>query len=426
MRLVVGITGSIAAYRSPDLVKDLVARGFEVQVILTRSARELVSARALSTLSGREVAHEDPFAPGYASTDHIALARWAERVLVYGATADFIARAAHGFAGDTLSLQLLATHAPVVFAPAMNPSMWAHPAVQANVELLRSRGVVLVGPTHGRVACGETGVGHIATHEAMIEALALEGTEAGESPWTGRRVLISMGAMRTSIDAVRFVQNRSSGKMGLALAQALQAQGAHVTCLVGPVDATVEAALPAGAVRYDGPADYGSKLAALFEACDVFFSAAAVLDFEVVPFDGKLVRESGVEQASLVLPTRTTPDFVAEVAKRKRADQRVVAFALEASDLPSALKRGRAKLVKKAADALLLNTVTPELPLGGDENHFYLLTPNAPERDLGRAPKRELATRALARLARELFSEHRGAERVLKSTDAVQELPAGL
>src|SRR5579885_1097111 len=179
MKIALGVTGSIAAYRSPDFVKELVALGHEVRVILTRSGAELVSARVLETVSGHAVVGSDPFGPGHSGTDHIEMARWADAFIIYAATADFLARYAHGQAGESLTLQLLATRAPVLIAPAMNPAMWEHPATQANVDLLRSRGARFAGPVAGKVACGETGVGHIAEHSAILAELRALGENGG-------------------------------------------------------------------------------------------------------------------------------------------------------------------------------------------------------------------------------------------------------
>jgi phosphopantothenoylcysteine decarboxylase/phosphopantothenate--cysteine ligase len=404
MKVALGVTGSIAAYRSPDFVKELLDLGHEVRVILTRSAAELVSARVLETVSGKPVISSDPFAADHAGTDHIEAARWADAFVIYAATADFLSRYAQGQAGESLTLQLIATRAPVLIAPAMNPAMWEHPATQANVRLLQSRGVHFAGPVAGKVACGETGVGHIAEHSSILAALAgmgltapgaetsaVSGT-AGLSGLSGKRLLISAGPMRTSIDPVRYVQNRSSGKMGLEVARAALASGAHVSVLLGPVDASIAAEYAGFEVtRYQGPDDYTTALDELFPLCDAFLSLAAVLDFELSASDSKIEREALSRQTELRAPLSSVPDLVARMASRKRADQRVFAFAAESGTDAQIVERATSKMKKKGVDALAANPVRPGLGPEADSNEFWVLKPGSKPLHLGPARKSELA-----------------------------------
>jgi phosphopantothenoylcysteine decarboxylase/phosphopantothenate--cysteine ligase len=375
MKIALGVTGSIAAYRSPDLVKELVKRGHEVRVVLTRAAKELVSARVLSTFAGAPVLSEDVFAEDHSSTDHIEMARWADCFVVYGATADFMAKYAHGLAGDFLSLQLVATRSPVYLAPAMNPAMWEHASVQENFRILKSRGVHFVGPIHGVVACGEEGLGHIASLTEISDAI--QGGATGSLK--GKRILISAGPMRTTIDSVRYVQNRSSGLMGLALAQAAKARGAEVKVLLGPVESGMAASFlelggEFGLTRFTGPEEYARGLEALFPQSDIFLSLAAVLDFELEGSSGKIERETLSKQKELKVPLKTVPDFVALMASKRKAHQKVVAFAAESGKDEEILKRAWQKMKKKNVDAIVANPVREGLGPEASDNELWVFS----------------------------------------------------
>ena len=233
-RIVLGVTGGIAAYKSPDLVRRLVDQGAEVQVVMTAGACQFVTPMTFQAVSGRPVRSDlwDPAAE--AAMGHIELARWADLILIAPATADFMAHLAHGLADDLLTTVCLASAAPVAVAPAMNRQMWANDATQANVALLRSRGVHVLGPDSGSQACGETGEGR------MVEPLALAAAAMAlfpvQGPLSGKRVLLTAGPTRECIDPVRFITNRSSGKMGYAVAQAARELGAEVVLVSGPVN----------------------------------------------------------------------------------------------------------------------------------------------------------------------------------------------
>jgi phosphopantothenoylcysteine decarboxylase/phosphopantothenate--cysteine ligase len=393
-KILVGICGSIAAYRSPDFVKELVARGHEVRAVLTRGGREFVSERALETFSGSAVLSNDPFHPAHQGTDHIAAARWAELVVVYGATADFMAKYAAGIADDFLLLQLVATRSPVLLAPAMNPAMWEHPSVQENAKTLQARGVRLSGPEHGQVACGETGVGHIASIgeiAAAAESL-LWPSGAPATPLSGQTILISAGPMRSALDSVRFIQNRSSGKMGLVLARAARSMGAKVQILLGPVELAMALEFSSfECVPYETPESYAQGLARLLPGADAFLSAAAVLDFDAVPVRGKIDR-SALPGGELKIEYRAVPDFVAWAAtERKSKKQKIIAFAAEAGTDEEIIRRARAKLAKKSVDAIIANPVRPGLGPEADRNEMWVIKPGAEPIHLGPALKAELA-----------------------------------
>lgn len=391
MRIALGICGSIAAYRSPDLVKALKSEGHDVHVMLTPSAKQFVSARVL------EVVSENAVFSGAVGT----LAAQAELFVVYAASADFLARYRGGAAEDPLVEELLYFRGPVCVAPAMNPDMWAHAAVREHVARLRERGVRFAGPVAGRVACGEEGLGHVVGTEALVDLVNLTHWRAPES-LRGQRVLLSVGPMRSAIDPVRYVQNRSSGLMGLSLATAAQVAGADVTVLLGPVDSAIAKRFEGFRVhRYVGARDYEAALAKLFPECDVFFSAAAVLDFELNSAGAKLEREA-LRAGELKLPVHKTEDFVAGVAKNKRPQQRIVAFAAETGTEAQVLQRAAEKLRKKSADAILVNPVTETSGPEAAQNRMWLLGPGEKKRDLGFASKRELGSQILSALAETL------------------------
>lgn len=394
LKICVGITGSIAAYRSPDFVKELVARGHEVRAVLTSGGKEFVSPRVLETFTGSPVLAESPFDPSHFATHHIDLARWADVFVIYGATANFMARYSTGLADDFLCLQLVATESPVVVAPAMNPVMWQHASVQENFHRLKNRGVKFVGPIAGQVACGETGVGHIAEirdiADAVEKAAGFSAT-ANTNALRGKNVLISAGPMRSGLDPVRFIQNRSSGKMGLELARAAKRQGACVQVLLGPVDPAIAKLYDSFEIRrYEGPAEYDLGLREMLASADVFLSAAAVLDFEALPAAAKIDR-SQLTGGELRVHYKPVPDFVARSAKERRPGQRIIAFAAESGTDDEILKRASAKMQKKGVDAMIANPVRPGLGPEADQNEVWILKPGETPEHLGPMDKGELA-----------------------------------
>src|SRR6202047_4586608 len=274
-RILLGVTGGIAAYKSPDLVRRLREQGAEVQVVMTASAREFVTATTFQAVSGRPVRTDLWDAAAEAAMGHIELARWAEVVLIAPATADFLARLAAGQADDLLTTLCLATEAPVAVAPAMNHIMWANAATRANVGTLQQRGIHLFGPGSGDQACGEVGEGR------MLEPLELAervGTLfSGSGALAGRRVLITAGPTRERIDPVRFISNRSSGKMGFAVAQAGREAGAADVLVCGPRSLPT----PPGVRRIDveSAADMLTAVLKEVEGTDIFISTAAVADY---------------------------------------------------------------------------------------------------------------------------------------------------
>lgn len=397
MKICLGITGSIAAFRSPELLKELVKLGHEVSPVLTESARHFVTPKTLETFSGRRVLESSVFGVGHEGTDHIALSRWADRLIVYGATAHFLAKMAAGLGDDFLSLQILAFRGEVIVAPAMNPTMWQHASVQANVALLKSRGVRFVGPTAGVVACGESGIGHVADNSSIIAAL--EDFATPVAPYAAKKVLVSLGPMQSALDPVRFMQNRSSGRMGLEIAKELKRMGAEPTLLLGPVSSEIESeASHFKSRRYRDPREYRAGLAELFPHCDLFFSLAAVLDFEIEPRTQKLERQTLASMSSLNLQIRAVPDLVAEVAAQKKSHQRVVAFAAEGGSEAQILERALEKLNRKRVDAIVANPLWDGLGPEANQNRFWLLRPGQAMKAWGPLPKKDLAKPLLEEL----------------------------
>jgi phosphopantothenoylcysteine decarboxylase / phosphopantothenate---cysteine ligase len=346
-RIVLGVSGGIAAYKAVELVRRLRERGHEVQVVLTEGAAQFVTALTFQAVSGRAVRSSLWDHAAEAAMGHIELARWAQRILIAPATADLIARMAQGQADDLLTTVLLASAAPVAIAPAMNQQMWAHASVQANLDLLRRRGVQVIGPGSGSQACGDVGEGRMSEPAEIIAALGARAAAAA-GRLRGRRVLITAGPTLEDIDPVRFVGNRSSGKMGFAVAAAAAAEGAEVTLVAGPVTLPT----PAGVRRIDVRSALQMH-AAVFAALpgqDIFIAAAAVADYRpAAALPNKRKKTGDTWSLDLVL----NPDILAEVAA-SAARPFVVGFAAETENVEA---YARAKLERKRLDMIAANRV---------------------------------------------------------------------
>jgi phosphopantothenoylcysteine decarboxylase/phosphopantothenate--cysteine ligase len=386
-RILLGVTGGIAAYKSPDLVRRLREQGAEVQVVLTAGAREFVTAMTFQAVSDREVRSDlwDPEAEKAMS--HIELARWADFVIIAPATADFIARLATGQADDLLTTLCLATDRPIALAPAMNRLMWSNAATQANVATLRSRGIHVWGPGEGDQACGEVGAGR------MLEPLQLAGLVAGKlapsGPLAGKRVLLTAGPTRERIDPVRFISNRSSGKMGFAVAGAARELGADVTIVSGPVNL----ATPPGVGRIDveSAADMLDAVMKNIEGVDIFIATAAVADYRPAsPVQCKIKKTS----ESMDLQMERTVDILATVAARA-VRPLVVGFAAETDSVE---QYARQKLHRKNLDKIAANEVGHDKVFEKDDNALLVLWRDG-SRALPQAPKIALARDLLQLIA---------------------------
>ncbi len=389
-KILLGVSGGIAAYKSPDLVRRLRERGAEVRVVLTASAVRFVSATVFQAVSGYPVRQELWDEQAEAAMGHIELARWADAVVIAPATAHVMAQLASGLAPDLLTTLCLVTTAPLVLAPAMNHSMWRHPATQENRAVLASRGVRCVGPADGAQACGETGPGRMAEPAGIVAALeALLGAAGG--PLAGRHVLVTAGPTREPIDPVRFISNRSSGKMGFAVAQAAADAGARVTLIAGPV----AIATPPGVERIDVESAAGMHEATLARAAgaDIYIGAAAISDYrpDRAP-DQKIKKRSD----SLTLNLVRCTDVLAAVSALGEGRPFTVGFAAETEKLE---EHALEKLQKKQLDMIVANQVGTNLGFDRDDNGVVVLWPGGGREEFGRMPKTELARRIVALIA---------------------------
>jgi len=373
-----GITAGIAAYKAAELARLLVRQGAEVQVVMTRSAAEFIGPMTLQAISGRAV-RGALFDPQHeAAMGHIELARWAEVIVVAPATADFLARIAAGMAGDLLSTLCLASVAPLLVAPAMNQAMWRHPATRANVDLLRARGVVMLGPDEGEQACGDSGPGRMLEPVAISTAVA-ERMAGGRL--AGRKVVLTAGPTREALDPVRFIGNRSSGKMGFALASALVAQGAEVVLVAGPVSLPT----PSGVARIDVETAEQMR-AAVFTSLPgaaIFVACAAVADFRPAVSVAEKIKKSSER---LTLELVRNPDILSEVAGLPERPF-CVGFAAETNDLEA---NARAKLRAKGLDMIAANQVSSSQGFEADDNALLVIWEGGSEA-LGRQSKDRLA-----------------------------------
>lgn len=398
-----GISGGIAAYKTPQLVRLLRQAGAEVVVVMTENAARFVTATTLQAVSGRPVRDTlwDPAAE--AQMGHIELARWAELVLVAPATADRLARLAGGFADDLLGAVCLATRAPIAVAPAMNQVMWEAPATRRNLAILEADGVAVIGPDSGDQACGEVGPGRMTEPEALLDALlglitddpqraAARGNTPGSGPLSGRHVVITAGPTREAIDPVRYITNHSSGKQGYAMAAAALAAGARVTLISGPVAEPV----PAGAtlVAVESARDMLTASLAAAADCDLFIAVAAVADYRPATVAERKIKKGDAPEQVLRLDLVENPDIVARVAALPRRPV-VVGFAAETHD---ALSHARAKLKQKGLDAIIVNDVSrTDIGFGSDSNDVTLIWADG-ELTLGKQSKARLAAEIIDRL----------------------------
>ena len=405
-RILLGVTGGIAAYKSPDLVRRLRERGAEVQVVMTKAAAEFVTPMTFQAVSGRPVRTDLWDSAAEAAMGHIELARWAEVVVIAPATAGFLARLATGQADDLLTTLCLATEAPIAVAPAMNRVMWANPATQANIATLTQRRVSVLGPAAGDQACGEVGEGRMLEPLEIIDRV--DRLLAPTGPLSGKRVLITAGPTRERIDPVRFISNRSSGKMGFAVAQAARNAGAEVILVSGPVSLPT----PPGVQRIDCESAVDMLNAVLKEVgrADVFISTAAVADYKPArPADQKIKKASD----RMDLEMERTTDILATVAAGPERPPLVVGFAAETEAVE---QNARTKLLKKNLDMIAANEVGDAKVFDCEDNHLIVLSRTA-RHDLGSAAKSALAERLVALIA-EALVERSAAQRVTAPASA--------
>lgn len=395
MRITLGVTGGVAAYKAAELVRRLQQEGFSVQVVMTRSAREFVTPLTFASLSGQKVI-TDLFAESggganlESAIEHIAVAQRTDLLLVAPATADVIAKFARGIADDFLTTLHLASTAPVVMAPAMNVNMWNHPATQENLELLRARGVHVVQPDEGYLACGMTGPGRLAGQEAIVaavkEALRITRDLVGET------VLVTAGPTHEDFDPVRYLTNRSSGKMGYAVAEAAASRGARVVLVSGPTSLDAPAGVELVAVRTALEMD--GAVRQHLSAATIGIFAAAVADYR--PAEPRAQKMKRTKE-SLTLKLEPNPDILARAAKEK-GTRLIVGFAAETDHVA---ENARKKLSTKNADLIVANDVTAEgVGFDFDTNVVTLLARDGRDLALPKMTKREVAERILDEVVR--------------------------
>ena len=350
-RILLCVCGGIAAYKAVELVRRLREAGAEVQVAMTANAQRFVGAASLQAVSGVPVRGSLWDEAAEAAMGHIELARWADRVVVAPATADILAKLAHGLADDLVSTLCLATTAPIAVAPAMNNRMWLHPATQANVATLRGRGVQVIGPDDGAQACGEFGPGRLREPPDIVTALAQADAAPVAQDLAGVRVLISAGPTFEDLDPVRFLGNRSSGKMGFAIATAAARRGAEVALVAGPVSLGT----PDGVRRTDVRSAAQMRDAVLGALpADVYIGAAAIADYTPRVVSRQKIKKTAQSGDGLTVELVRTPDVLAEVAVHARRPRVVVGFAAETHDVEH---YARDKLVRKQLDMIAANQV---------------------------------------------------------------------
>ncbi|MDG2943444.1 bifunctional phosphopantothenoylcysteine decarboxylase/phosphopantothenate--cysteine ligase CoaBC [Exercitatus varius] len=381
-RIVVGITGGIAAYKSIELIRLLRKNEAEVRVVLTPAAAEFVTPLTLQAISGNPVSQSllDPAAE--LAMGHIELAKWADAVLIAPASADFIARLTVGMANDLLSTVCLATASPILLAPAMNQQMYAQTVTQENIAKLAARGMKFIGPACGFQACGDVGAGRMSEPGEIFTALS-EYFER-KRDLTGLSVAITAGPTREAIDPVRYISNHSSGKMGFAIAAAFAERGAEVTLIAGPVNLTT----PAGVTRIDVTSAQEMWRAALESAVknSVFIGCAAVADYRAAEVSEQKIKKTG-DNDELALKLVKNPDIIADVAHLTERRPFVVGFAAETQDVE---RYARDKLVRKNLDMICANNVAGGSVFGEDQNALHLFWKDG-EKLLPTASKSELA-----------------------------------
>jgi phosphopantothenoylcysteine decarboxylase / phosphopantothenate---cysteine ligase len=391
-KILIGITGSIAAYKIADLVRKLREQQAQVKVVMTAAAREFITPLTMQALSGQAVHSELLDATAEAAMGHIELARWAELVLIAPASADFLAKLAHGYADNLLNAICLATTAPIMVAPAMNQAMWHNLATQANCQILQQRKIKFLGPSNGEQACGEQGLGRMLEPELILQALHQHFTPA---LLIGKKVLITAGGTREDIDAVRFISNRSSGKMGYALAAAAQLMAAEVTLITAP--SCLAAPLGVKLVSVYSAADMYKAVFAEIHGQDIFIAAAAVADYKPKQV---LTHKIKKHQDYLNLELTKTDDILAAVASMQPKPF-TVGFAAETENLE---QYATTKLITKNLDLIAANLVGSNLGFDSDYNQLNIYWSDG-EQILAYASKRDLANQLMQLIAKRLPSD---------------------
>jgi phosphopantothenoylcysteine decarboxylase/phosphopantothenate--cysteine ligase len=398
MKIALGVTGGVAAYKAAELVRRLQQEKLDVQVVMTRSAQEFITPLTFAALTGKKVitemfgAHGSEPANVESAIEHIAVAQRIDLLLVAPATADILGHFAQGIARDFLSTLYLATKAPVVVAPAMNVNMWEHPATQENLQKLRARGVHVVDPDEGYLACGMTGAGRLAATDAIVERV--RSVLGLRRDFESQTVVVTAGPTREDLDPVRFLTNRSSGKMGYALAEAAARRGAHVVLISGPTDLSAPEGVDWVPVR--STEEMRNAVHERAAEANVVIMAAAVADYRPAPAQSHKLKRG---DAGLTLELEPTPDILAELgrdATQQRGQRVLVGFAAETDNLA---ENARGKLARKGADMIVANDVTQEgAGFDTDTNIATIFLRDGRELPLPKLTKFEVANRILDRV----------------------------
>jgi phosphopantothenoylcysteine decarboxylase/phosphopantothenate--cysteine ligase len=394
-KIVIGVTGSIAAYKAADLIRRLKDYGAEVRVMMTTGAAEFITPLTLQTLSGHPVAMTLLDADEESAMGHIALARWADWILIAPATADCLSRLVSGRADDILAAVCLATEAPIAVAPAMNNKMWSNAATQSNLALLKQRGVSVIGPASGDQACGEQGEGRLLEPLDIVyelDRLMVPGLLAG------KQVVITAGPTYEPIDPVRFIGNRSSGKMGFAIAQAAMEAGAKVTIIAGPV----QLATPTTVRRINVETTQEMALAVedSLDACDIFISCAAVSDYRPIQVQQEKIKKNS--EQSIQIELEPTIDIVSTVTNRHNKPSFVVGFAAETQNLTEYAK---SKLARKKLDMIAANWVGENQGFAVDDNALHIIWTDG-EQTLPLMPKTQLARELMTLIIKRFYAKN--------------------
>lgn len=390
MRVTVGVSGGIAAYKSAELVRALQKHALDVHVVMTEAAQQFVQPLTFAALTGHKVitgmweAPDEPGGDAASSIEHMDAAQTTDALVVAPATANILAKFANGIADDFLSTLYLATTAPVIVAPAMNVNMWQHAATQANLETLANRNVRIVTPESGYLACGMTGPGRLAETEAIVEAVL--SVLHHRNDLAGETVLVTAGGTREALDPVRFLGNRSSGKMGYAMAEAAQRRGARVILVSAPT--ALRAPAQCEVIPVTTTEEMRQAVLSRLDQATIVIKSAAVADYRPKVQAGQKMRRSG----PLTLDLEPTGDILREVVELRRPGMLVIGFAAETDD---ALSHGREKLLRKGVDAIVLNDVSREgIGFDSDRNAVTFLTSDR-AMEMPEMPKRELADHLL-------------------------------
>jgi phosphopantothenoylcysteine decarboxylase/phosphopantothenate--cysteine ligase len=394
MKVTVGVSGGIAAYKAAEVVRALQRQALDVHVVMTEAAQKFITPLTFASLTGHKVITglwpSSPGEPGSGENDldssieHIGEAQTTEALVVVPATANVLAKFAHGLADDFLTTLFLATHAPVIVAPAMNVNMWEHPATQANLEILERRGVRIVPPDKGPLACGMVGNGRLAEPEAIVEAVLAQ--LHGRNDLAGETILVTAAGTREAIDPVRFLGNRSSGKMGYAVAEEAQRRGARVVLVSGPT--ALKPPANCELISVVSAEDMRRAVLGRLDQVTIVIKAAAVADYRPRVLAGQKMKRSG----PITIEFEPTEDILREVVVSKRPGTLVIGFAAETENL---IEHGRDKLLRKGADAIVLNDVSrPGIGFDSDRNAATFLTPKTAI-ELPEMTKHELAGRIL-------------------------------